>query len=740
MSSPAEERAPSLGIERVESVWGQGDKVVVRLQMSPRGSVLPAWLAAPQAVDAALDDAVRTALEVVAVTIVEDRLDVTVRGVEGGQRFVLRVDGLIAGHDTIAVAFGVDPLFDPASVAPQPPSPASTLLVDYLAKDYASFKRLMLDVISHEVPALTERSEADLGIAIVEVLAFAADHLSYFQDAVATEAYLETARRRVSVRRHARLTGHRLFEGCTARVWMHVAVGNACTLPPGFAFATMRDASQGRPVFETLHAAELHPLLNEMAPWNFGKEDFVLPAGSTAAMLERSLPLEGDAPPLQAGTVLILEQIVDEHGAVASSKDRHAVRLTRDAKTFAHPDDPTKVLSWVTWFDADALPFAASARRFPDGRCATRALGNVVAADFGETIALEDVGTLDESGALRIVVDDLTFAVPYDASGPASALIGSLQPYRAIPQIVVDATAFETTLRWRARRDLIGAGSRARVFAVEVERDGNLVLRFGDGTHGWLPDARARFAVTCRTGNGTAGNVGAETIVETVVPHPDIRAVRNPLPSGGARDRQEIASAKRQAPERVFRQRRCVSDADYVALATRQRDVVSACVQRRWTGSSMTIDLYVHGEGDPALMRARVEEALAPARVLGVEVDVRSPRKVPVRVDLSVTYAPPATAGEVSRGVANAVAAAVAGQRLTLGTTVFASWFIHAARDVAGVRDVMLSEFRRTDGPDARAEGFIRIGPTEVAVLVDERRMITRGRPIVRAQRADAAS
>ena len=40
---------------------------------------------------------------------------------------------------------------------------------------------------------------------LVEALAYTADQLSYQQDAVATEAYLGTARRRVSIRRHARL-------------------------------------------------------------------------------------------------------------------------------------------------------------------------------------------------------------------------------------------------------------------------------------------------------------------------------------------------------------------------------------------------------------------------------------------------------------------------------------------------------------------------------------------------------
>src|SRR4029077_7562637 len=89
-----------------------------------------------------------------------------------------------------------------------PTSPLAAPEIDYLAKDYASFRQLMLDRISVLSPQWKERNPADIGIALVELLAYAGDYLSYRQDAVATEAYLGTARRRVSVRRHARLVDY----------------------------------------------------------------------------------------------------------------------------------------------------------------------------------------------------------------------------------------------------------------------------------------------------------------------------------------------------------------------------------------------------------------------------------------------------------------------------------------------------------------------------------------------------
>src|SRR5262249_52370510 len=77
--------------------------------------------------------------------------------------------------------------------------------INYLAKDYPSFRQLFFDRMAITVPGWQERHVPDIGVALVEVMAYVADHLSYYQDAVATEAYLATARRRISVRRHARL-------------------------------------------------------------------------------------------------------------------------------------------------------------------------------------------------------------------------------------------------------------------------------------------------------------------------------------------------------------------------------------------------------------------------------------------------------------------------------------------------------------------------------------------------------
>ena len=149
-------------------------------------------------------------------------------------RYVLR---LVAGAGDDSPPAGFDPLlasvefsfkvecpsdFDCKPDCDCPPEQADAPSIDYLAKDFSSFRALMLDRLSLLAPEWMERTPADAGVALVEALAYVADELSYRQDAVATEAYLATSRRRTSLRRHARLVDYLVHEGSNARAWVRV--------------------------------------------------------------------------------------------------------------------------------------------------------------------------------------------------------------------------------------------------------------------------------------------------------------------------------------------------------------------------------------------------------------------------------------------------------------------------------------------------------------------------------------
>jgi predicted phage baseplate assembly protein len=113
-----------------------------------------------------------------------------------------------------------------------PPGVLDEPEINYLAKDYASFRQLILDRLALIMPDWQERHVPDIGIALVEILAYAGDYLSYYQDAVATEAYLGTARQRISVRRHVRLVDYQMHEGSNARTWLLVESSDDVSLDP----------------------------------------------------------------------------------------------------------------------------------------------------------------------------------------------------------------------------------------------------------------------------------------------------------------------------------------------------------------------------------------------------------------------------------------------------------------------------------------------------------------------------
>jgi hypothetical protein len=292
-----------------------------------------------------------------AAAFVGDELHVSAEEAGDFSTYTLHVRGAdgkpLEGMDPLlsAVEFGfkaacdadADCLTDRAC-APEPGDPPE---IDYLAKDYASFRQLLLDRMALVLPGWTERNPADLGVTLVEVLAYVGDYLSYRQDAVATEAYLGTARQRVSVRRHARLLDYPMHDGCNARAWVHVEVATPpgadeeVTLPAGTRILTRVAGAPpllqggeseveaamgtGPEVFETMHTAVLRAAHNRFDFYAWGARECCLPKGATRATLA------GHHPHLAPGDVLVLEEVLGARTGLAADADpahRHAVRLT----------------------------------------------------------------------------------------------------------------------------------------------------------------------------------------------------------------------------------------------------------------------------------------------------------------------------------------------------------------------------------------------------------------------------
>ena len=239
--------------------------------------------------------------------------------------------------------------FDPKAELPCPPELYEQPEIDYLAKDFTGFRDLMLDRLTVLMPQWNERSPADIGVVLVELLAYVADYLSYQQDVIATESYLGTARRRVSMRRHARLLDYFISEGSNARTWVQVVVNtdvgmqspDVPALPKGTRLLTQLDSfgtsipstslntalALQPTVFETMYDVdELYEAHNELHFYTWGARECCLPKGATKATLQ------GHLRNLKVGDILIFEEIFGPFTGAPEDADlthRCAVRLTK---------------------------------------------------------------------------------------------------------------------------------------------------------------------------------------------------------------------------------------------------------------------------------------------------------------------------------------------------------------------------------------------------------------------------
>jgi hypothetical protein len=536
---------------------------------------------------------------------------------------------------------------------PAPPEP----LIDYLAKDYSSFRQLLLDTVPQLNPKWLEQSPADLGIALVELLAYTGDQLSYFQDAVSNEAYLDTVRKRISAKRHARLVDYVMHDGRNAWAFVHFQTTNPYALPqqsqvlsrvttplrgktavPGAVLLASDLAADsfdndpaltGTKVFETAFPIQLDPKNNLLFLHAWGNLECCLPSGATSAYLYYA---DGagvvDYAPLQVGDFLLLEEVMGpQSGAPADANPQHrqVVQLASAQKTtdpvYANTLQDGRPKPWqmgntalkllrVTWAQSDALQFPLCLSTRPPGKDpllnVTVARGNVVLADHGRTLSevLPPPASVLSENIIRVTLTKgpLTFQmqpeqVDYDSTGhlatPREDLSGDVRQAQPAIALVIDFPAGSEL--WTPVPDLLESPPFAQEFVADVDDDGNAILRFGDDEYGRAPHDALDFTAVYRIGNGAAGNLGGESLSHVVqAAAAPITLVRNPLPARDGVNPESIEQVREYAPAAFHAEQfRAVTEADYVKAAEKMPELQSAVAAFRWTGSWYTVFVAV---------------------------------------------------------------------------------------------------------------------------------------------------
>mgnify|MGYP002737566420 CR=1 FL=1 len=697
-------------------------------------------------------------------------LQITLRFAERGPRGTTRVRLLSGGGDPLNPFFaaaGFDffvdcPAGDCREPAGLPALPGTQPAIDLATKDYAGFLTLLQNWALSTDPNWAGLSAASTETMLMELLAHHGEMLSLHQDRVAQEAFIDTARERVSLRRHAALLGFDLDEGASARaiVAVDLPAGRTGFLPTGTRFVREEGLGRITATFVTEAPVQLDAAWNAglsgpadrgtliPAAWP-GAPDAAYPVGTREILLwgwglgllpgQRFGLVQGRA--AHVTTITAIDEISETGWADAPTAPPHTQprELTRIVLT-----EPT-LTRFQPWADPDATPFLITA--------------NLVEAVHGEPMTASN-----EAGAdLRLGGGRQDLVVATDLL-TGQRMVRAMRTPKA--EVLVDAGRPSVRLRigaeaWAWQPTLMNSAAFDPHFTTETEADGSVWLMFGDGQRGravavpagtgpeglGLEPANRRLRIDWRQGEAEAGNLGAFALTgarppagadagaaadyATLAPV----AATNLLPAMGGRNRVSAAVLRAQIPESIRHpgRARCVTTDDYARAAEDVPGVARAAAKP--LGGIFNTILVLCAPETGGRLDARTEAAvfahLDRLRMAGREHRISPPDYV--ALDIGLVICPKGGAGlaEIRRSVKEALAPGLAGRpgffhpaRIGFGEVVRKSDVLAAVARAPGVGAVKASVFRpllRAGAPDV-AEAIL-LGPTEIAEFaVDEAR------------------
>jgi hypothetical protein len=697
-----------------------------------------------------------TGFDATAATPPGDVLNLLVTPIGDYSTYTLGVGPGVSGFDPI---FGEAPFkFRPGCFStdcapewtPAPPA-VSDPAIDYLAKDFDSFRHVAMGWMQARVPGWEPTSEADLGQALLSLLSAAADELSDYQDRVMNEAYLATARSRVSLARHARLMDYHVHQGNQASAWLAARLIPGADIAGGEAVEVWagRDV-RGEPADDAAvfrgTAPQLSHVLNALPLYTWSGAVPALAAGAVAADLAMPSQAAADAVAELIATGAVERLLIQEHRdpltgnpAGADPEKRQLLRLDPDAAEARR--DPVTGDWYVAagWREEDRLRHDHTcAITTAQGAFADVSLfhGNLVEVRHGR---LQEV-TFRPPGA-RLAPGERTLEpTQADEQGrPRWGTLARLDPdtpvlYRDTPPAseVPPRSSLEVTdlggEAWSEVISLVPSGPADRHFVVETDELGRSTIRFGNGVHGdnVAPDAAVHCAF--QTGRPLAGNVGRDRIIRfDRAANPELDAVWNPFDVTGARAPEPREVVLRNVPEAYrARQLRAITLTDYVQRAEEVEGVGRAAAAYAWTGSWRTVVVTIDPLGTDVLrpeLRAAVAAYLEPVRLIGEDLEIRAPAFVPLRIRLAVCAEPDVWLDDVRAVLEQEFSDGYTpdGRQgffhpdaWTFGQALYASQVLGRLEQVAGIAFARKLTLSRWDAATPGVRDRVEVGPSEI--------------------------
>lgn len=566
---------------------------------------------------------------------------------------------------------------------PAPPAPGDVIpqlpqSIDYLAKDFDSFLRGMLDMLPTRIPGWTTRTEADLGMTLLELFAYMGDQLSYYQDRVANEGFLRTAGQYESVRRLLLLIDHQLSPGTAAKALVKVTTTASRAIPRGFAVTTKGTDKQPAVIFETLADTVVYPDLNDVLLHSDVTGDH------TQAVLQGEFDLF-----LAPGNWLWFK----------SSSSREWAQLIAPVTV-----DHVQHITTVNF----SAPLAGTY-----DQASTHINGNGIMTSHGESHEETATGSGDPGQQIALDFAPLTY-VEDDSDVAQSTL-----------QVVVAGK------QWQQVEDFIDSGPTDFHYTLSQDNQGYVTVQFGNGAQGRKPDVGSSIEVHYRNGIGTQGMVAPGTLTQFQDPNSPITAIVNPQASFGGVAPDDINEAKLIGPRTMYSQNRAVTMQDYADAILQGvpwgKTIVQplhAKAQFVWTGSWNTVVVSVDFQDRIPLASAptrkqALQAALDQKRLAGYDVQVEDARYAPMNIELVVHVKPDYFVRQVRSQIETAAGPLgfFAPSHFDFGQSVRLSDLYSAVLAVQGIQYITTKRFKRLGDryPDHSKDGVIDVGPLEIA-------------------------
>jgi hypothetical protein len=631
-------------------------------------------------------------------------------------------------------------------VAPHVDRPAPP--IDYATRDFTGFQQLLATHVTVRNDDWGDPAAASQEQMLSDLLAHHGDLLAYFQDRVANEAFVTTARTRHALRQHGLLLGYDVNEGVAGTTLLSFEVADDGWVPAGLPVRTeTRDGDE--PLFYTTQERTPvrieHGLLTPAA-WP-GATTARVPAGTTRMLLW------GHDLALREGQQLALHTATETFLIAIDSVLELALPGWVHAPTDPAPDpvtDPPAPVTEITWraqqaLPRDLLPWIDAAHGGDD----LKIRGNLVMAVFGEP--REASTHPDADGVpIRIELDDRSATLETINVGatqkysvralrlPESPLVWESRDGVVGPALDVEIDG----LPWFLQPHLYSSRPFDRHYTIAVADDGIVWLQFGDGIHGErvIEDLPAHPHIRVRYRRGNPGNGNCPRDVLRIVEKPldpaaviDVQAlniisVTNAIAGTGGIS-SESDDAIRESIPRSLRHgplERAVSLADYASIASSVPGVARATA-RALGGVFNTVMILVDPEGQADLdpdLRELVRSRIDHVRMAGREHVVAEARYVPLDIELWVCAEPGVPRHRVRERVIATLRPGTADHkgwfhpdRLSFAESVELGDVLAVVQTVPGVRSVKAKRFHRLIDPRAAVEARIVMQPTEVARL-----------------------